>query len=85
VHPAASAQGAVPGRRTSGKRARSAEVRAEHSRCKTTAARLPREPDLPLTTVAARTGYGSEFAFAKASKREFGLAPGGYRRRARAA
>lgn len=51
----------------------------------TTAAQLLRESDIPLTTVAARTGYGSEFAFAKAFKREFGLAPGGYRRQARAA
>ncbi|MFF2506606.1 AraC family transcriptional regulator [Streptomyces sp. NPDC058067] len=51
----------------------------------TTAARLLRESDAPLTTVAARTGYGSEFAFAKAFKREYGLAPGGYRRQARAA
>jgi AraC-like DNA-binding protein len=50
-----------------------------------TAARLLRESDIPLTTVASRTGYGSEFAFAKAFKREFGLAPGGYRRQARAA
>ncbi|MFI1104140.1 AraC family transcriptional regulator [Streptomyces melanogenes] len=51
----------------------------------TTAARLLRETDAPLTSVAARTGYGSEFAFAKAFKREYGLAPGGYRRQARAA
>jgi AraC-like DNA-binding protein len=51
----------------------------------TTAAQLLRESDIPLTTVAARTGYGSEFAFAKAFKREFGLAPGGYRRQSRAA
>lgn len=51
----------------------------------TTAARMLRESDAPLTTVAARTGYGSEFAFAKAFKREYGLAPGGYRRRNRAA
>ncbi|MGW1375502.1 AraC family transcriptional regulator [Streptomyces sp. NPDC002446] len=50
----------------------------------TTAARLLRESDAPLTTVAARTGYGSEFAFAKAFKREYGLAPGGYRRQTRA-
>ncbi|MBT2385476.1 AraC family transcriptional regulator [Streptomyces sp. ISL-11] len=51
----------------------------------TTAARLLRESDAPLTTVAARTGYGSEFAFAKAFKREYGMAPGGYRRGIRAA
>ncbi|HJP76711.1 MAG TPA: AraC family transcriptional regulator [Pseudonocardiaceae bacterium] len=46
----------------------------------TTAARLLRESDVPLGTVATRVGYTSEFAFAKAFKREFGLAPGGYRR-----
>ncbi|WP_274561664.1 AraC family transcriptional regulator [Streptomyces spiramyceticus] len=51
----------------------------------TTAARLLRESDAPLTTVASRTGYGSEFAFAKAFKREYGTAPGVYRREARAA
>ncbi|GGP32758.1 AraC family transcriptional regulator [Streptomyces melanogenes] len=51
----------------------------------TTAARLLRETDAPLTSVAARTGYGSEFAFAKAFKREYGVAPGGYRRQTRAA
>ncbi|GHE50413.1 AraC family transcriptional regulator [Streptomyces longispororuber] len=51
----------------------------------TTAARLLRESEAPLTTVAARTGYGSEYAFAKAFKREYGQAPGGYRRRSRAA
>ncbi|MBV2153508.1 AraC family transcriptional regulator [Kitasatospora sp. SUK 42] len=51
----------------------------------TTAARLLRESEAPLTAVAARTGYGSEYAFAKAFKREFGQAPGGYRREARAA
>ncbi|QLE75456.1 AraC family transcriptional regulator [Streptomyces rectiverticillatus] len=51
----------------------------------TTAAKLLRETDVPLTTVAARTGYGSEYAFAKAFKREYGRAPGGYRREARAA
>ncbi|MFD9794313.1 AraC family transcriptional regulator [Streptomyces sp. NPDC059070] len=51
----------------------------------TTAARLLRESDAPLTKVAARTGYGSEFAFAKAFKREYGQAPGGYRRQNRAA
>ncbi|MEV7382273.1 AraC family transcriptional regulator [Streptomyces lydicus] len=51
----------------------------------TTAARLLRESDAPLTAVAARSGYGSEFAFAKAFKREYGQAPGSYRRQARAA
>ena len=46
----------------------------------TTAARMLRESDSALAAVAARTGYGSEFAFAKAFKREYGQAPGGYRR-----
>ncbi|MEU8584317.1 AraC family transcriptional regulator [Streptomyces abikoensis] len=50
----------------------------------TTAARLLREADHPLSVVATRTGYGSEFAFAKAFKRAYGLAPGGYRRHAAA-
>lgn len=47
----------------------------------TVAARLLRESELPLRAVAERTGYASEFAFAKAFKREYGVAPGGYRRR----
>ncbi|MFD4181605.1 helix-turn-helix transcriptional regulator, partial [Rhodococcus sp. NPDC058514] len=51
----------------------------------TAAARLLRESDAPLSAVAGRAGYGSEFAFAKAFKREYGLAPGSYRRQARAA
>ncbi|MEV6793881.1 AraC family transcriptional regulator [Streptomyces sp. NPDC051320] len=46
----------------------------------TTAAGLLRDVDLPLSTIAARAGYGSEFAFGKAFKREYGVAPGGYRR-----
>jgi transcriptional regulator GlxA family with amidase domain len=46
----------------------------------TTAARALRETDAPLAAVATRAGYTSEFAFAKAFKREFGIAPGGYRR-----
>ncbi|MBK3645966.1 MULTISPECIES: AraC family transcriptional regulator [Streptomyces] len=48
----------------------------------TTAGKLLREADLPLRSVAERTGYTSEFAFAKAFKREYGMAPGQYRRRA---
>ncbi|WP_067718878.1 AraC family transcriptional regulator [Nocardia yamanashiensis] len=51
----------------------------------TTAARLLREDDLPIEKVAARAGYSSEFAFGKAFKREYGQAPGQYRRLARAA
>jgi AraC-like DNA-binding protein len=46
----------------------------------TMAARLLRESDAPLATVARRCGYSSEFAFAKAFKREFGVAPGAFRR-----
>jgi AraC-like DNA-binding protein len=45
----------------------------------TTARRLLRETELPLSATAERTGYGSEFAFAKAFKRESGRAPGSYR------
>ncbi|MFD7735782.1 AraC family transcriptional regulator [Kitasatospora phosalacinea] len=44
------------------------------------AARLLRETDAPLRTVAARLGYTSEFAFAAAFKRAHGRAPGVYRR-----
>ncbi|MEV4439598.1 AraC family transcriptional regulator [Streptomyces sp. NPDC049577] len=51
----------------------------------TTAAKLLRESAAPLITVAARTGYGSEYAFAKAFKREYGEAPGRYRRHVQAA
>ncbi|MEW1738318.1 AraC family transcriptional regulator [Nocardia beijingensis] len=47
-----------------------------------TAARLLRDTDSSLAAVARRVGYTSEFAFAKAFKREYGLAPGGYRRAA---
>ncbi|MFD0370709.1 AraC family transcriptional regulator [Streptomyces sp. NPDC127114] len=50
----------------------------------TTAGRLLRADDLPLRAVAQRSGYSSEFAFAKAFKREYGTAPGQYRRAARA-
>ena len=45
----------------------------------TLAARMLREADTPLRGVAERVGYVSEYAFAKAFKREFGLAPGRYR------
>ncbi|MGW7258205.1 AraC family transcriptional regulator [Streptomyces sp. NPDC054834] len=47
----------------------------------TTAGRLLRHDDLPLRQIAQRTGYTSEFAFAKAFKREYGVAPGQYRKR----
>jgi AraC-like DNA-binding protein len=46
----------------------------------TIAARLLRDSGAPLSTVARQVGYASEFAFAHAFKREYGLAPGGYRR-----
>ncbi|ARX86592.1 MULTISPECIES: AraC family transcriptional regulator [Streptomyces] len=46
----------------------------------TTAGRLLRSEDTPLRVVAERCGYASEFAFAKAFKRQFGVAPGRYRR-----
>ncbi|WP_049568432.1 AraC family transcriptional regulator [Nocardiopsis sp. SBT366] len=45
----------------------------------TTAARLLREEDAPISSVATRVGYSSQFAFATAFKREFGLSPGRYR------
>ncbi|ONM47638.1 AraC family transcriptional regulator [Nocardia donostiensis] len=46
------------------------------------AAKWLRESADALSTVARRAGYGSEFAFAKAFKREFGVAPGRYRKEA---
>ncbi|MEX5637861.1 AraC family transcriptional regulator [Parafrankia sp. FMc2] len=46
----------------------------------TLAARLLRDSDAPLATVARKTGYSSEFAFAHAFKREYGSAPGKFRR-----
>ncbi|MFE3461551.1 AraC family transcriptional regulator [Nocardiopsis aegyptia] len=45
----------------------------------TTAAHLLREGELPLGAIAAKVGYRSQFAFANAFKREFGVAPGRYR------
>ncbi|TMR08479.1 AraC family transcriptional regulator [Nonomuraea turkmeniaca] len=46
----------------------------------TSAGRLLREPGASVRTVAERVGYTSEFAFAKAFKREYGVPPGAYRR-----
>ncbi|TCO44955.1 AraC-like DNA-binding protein [Kribbella antiqua] len=46
----------------------------------TTAARLLRDHSRPLAAVAKEIGYTSEFAFAKAFKRDFGVAPGTYRK-----
>ncbi|MGB8403775.1 MAG: helix-turn-helix transcriptional regulator, partial [Mycobacterium sp.] len=45
----------------------------------TIAASLLRETDLPLSSIAARVGYGSEFAFGKAFKRSMAETPGAYR------
>ncbi|WP_067900526.1 AraC family transcriptional regulator [Nocardia vaccinii] len=45
----------------------------------TLAAKMLREDDRPLRAIATRVGYVSEYAFAKAFKREFGTAPGHYR------
>ncbi|WP_101783883.1 AraC family transcriptional regulator [Nonomuraea indica] len=47
-----------------------------------TAARLLRRSGHSLGEIAARVGYGSEFAFANAFKREYGMPPGRYRREA---
>ncbi len=49
----------------------------------TTAARLLREEDATISSVATRVGYSSQFAFANAFKREFGRSPGRYREAAR--
>ncbi|GAA2645704.1 AraC family transcriptional regulator [Dactylosporangium fulvum] len=51
----------------------------------TTAARLLRRSDAPLSAIADRVGYTSEFAFAAAFKRRFGTAPGRFRRAGQAA
>ncbi|MBX7550735.1 AraC family transcriptional regulator [Streptomyces sp. NPDC004232] len=48
----------------------------------TTAGRLLCHDDLSLRQIAERTGYTSEFAFAKAFKQEYGTAAGHYRRTA---
>ncbi|MEU6717921.1 AraC family transcriptional regulator [Nonomuraea sp. NPDC046802] len=45
-----------------------------------TAARMLRDSDAALSEIAGAVGYGSEFAFAGAFKREYGMAPGRYRR-----
>ncbi|MEV6280128.1 AraC family transcriptional regulator [Nocardia sp. NPDC051832] len=44
-----------------------------------TAVRLLRDTAAPLAVIARNTGYGSEYAFSKAFKREYGTAPGQYR------
>ncbi|MDQ0363815.1 AraC family transcriptional regulator [Catenuloplanes indicus] len=47
------------------------------------AARLLRETDAPLATVARRAGYATESALAGAFRREYGMAPGAFRRAGR--
>ncbi|GAB7047670.1 helix-turn-helix transcriptional regulator [Catenuloplanes indicus] len=42
-------------------------------------AQLLRETDAPLSAIARRVGYATEFAFAGAFRREFGLPPGRFR------
>ncbi|GAB2836991.1 hypothetical protein GCM10022221_40260 [Actinocorallia aurea] len=44
------------------------------------AVRLLRETDAPLSAVASRTGYASEFSLSHAFKRAHGTSPGAYRR-----
>ena len=44
------------------------------------ASRLLRETELKVADVAYRVGYESEFAFAKAFKRVYAIAPGASRR-----
>ena len=46
----------------------------------TIAAQLLRDTDEPLSVIAGKVGYTSEFAFASAFKRDYGTAPGKYRR-----
>ena len=46
----------------------------------TLAARLLRDSDTPLSAVARKVGYTSEFAFAHAFKRQYGQPPGRFRR-----
>jgi AraC-like DNA-binding protein len=43
-------------------------------------ARLLRETDASLATIARQVGYSTEFAFAGAFRREYGVSPGRFRR-----
>ncbi|MDR7278470.1 AraC family transcriptional regulator [Catenuloplanes atrovinosus] len=43
-------------------------------------AQLLRETDAPLAAIARQVGYATEFAFAGAFRREFGISPGRFRR-----
>jgi AraC-like DNA-binding protein len=45
----------------------------------TVAARLLRASDAPLAAVGRQVGYASPYAFARAFRREYGIAPGRYR------
>ncbi|GLY14154.1 AraC family transcriptional regulator [Kineosporia sp. NBRC 101677] len=45
----------------------------------TRGARLLCDTPAPLATIASQVGYSSEFAFANAFRREFGVSPGRYR------
>lgn len=49
----------------------------------TVSCRLLSSSDAPLRSIAERSGYSSEFAFAKAFKREFDVSPGSYRQQHR--
>lgn len=44
------------------------------------AAHLLRASEVPMAQVARRVGYGSEYAFGNAFKREYGVSPGRYQR-----
>ncbi|WP_113698761.1 AraC family transcriptional regulator [Nonomuraea lactucae] len=48
-----------------------------------TGARLLQDTDAPLASIARQVGYTSEYAFANAFRREFGTAPGRFRRQHR--
>ncbi|WP_335991864.1 AraC family transcriptional regulator [Glycomyces sp. MUSA5-2] len=48
----------------------------------TMAARLLADTEAPLASIARQVGYGSEFAFAAAFKRDFGTPPGQFRKQA---
>jgi AraC-like DNA-binding protein len=46
----------------------------------TSAARLRRDTDALLSVIAGKVGYAPEYAFSHAFTRQFGTAPGRYRR-----
>ena len=48
------------------------------------AARLLRETDAPLAVIARQVGYSTEYAFAGAFRREYGVPPGRFRDATRA-